>query len=118
VRPDPQRALTYGVGLLHDLNLQPFGPKTGVIVTTGQFSDSIQVKIGKQTYLVDLRSKTQILIGTKGKKGTVADLLSGDTVQITGVLNARLTEITTARLIRVTQQPREHHQPVSKVSGT
>jgi phospholipase C len=110
VRPDPQRALTYGVGLLHDLNLQPFGPKTGLIVDTGQFGDAIQVRFGSQTYLVDLEASTKIVIA-KNKSGSIADLLAGDSVQVTGVLNTRLVEITTAREIRVVQQPRKRPKP-------
>jgi phospholipase C len=106
VRPDPQRALTYGVGLLHDIDLVRFGPKTGLIVSTDQFGDSIQVRFGRDAYLVDLGARTIITIG-KSAKGSIADLEPGDSVEITGVLNTRLDEITTAREIRVVQQPRK-----------
>lgn len=106
VRPDPQRALTYGAGLLKDLDLAPFGPKRGVISDVGQYGDTLNVKFGGQTLVVDLSPDTVIHL-PKHKPGTVADLATGNSITLTGVLNTRLEEITTADTIDVTSPRRK-----------
>lgn len=110
VRPDPQRALTYGVGLIHDLDLVPFGPKEGLIVNVGQFGDTLDVMFGSKLFVVDISPGTQIKLG-KHASGSVADLEAGDAVKVTGVRNTRLGEITTASTIRVGPTPRRKPQP-------
>lgn len=104
-RPDQQRALVYGAGRLRDLDLHPFGPATGRFVLVGQDSRSITVRFGKQVDLVDIGKGTYIL-PPRNKKGSVADLREGIPVQVTGVENTRLSEVTSATTIRVLSQPR------------
>jgi phospholipase C len=101
-RPDPQRALVYVAGILHDLDLSSFGPQSGTISNVDQFGDSIEVQFGKRTFVVVLSTATQII--KNGKKGTIADLQTGDLVDVTGVHNTRLDEITSAYTIKVTPQ--------------
>lgn len=103
VRPDPQRALVYGVSSLQDLDLSSF-KKTGLITTSGQFESTLVVKVGKHQYIVDVGPHTRITLPS-GRKGTFADLGTGNSVQVTGILNKRLQEVTTAYQIKVTKIP-------------
>jgi hypothetical protein len=103
-RPDPQRALTYAAGIIHDLDLRPISKQKGVITDVDQFEDTISVRFGRVTVLVDIGKKTRILLA-HGKHGTVADLSAGIGVEVTGVENARLKEVTTATTIQVIALP-------------
>ena len=107
-RPDPQRALVYGAGTLHDLNLHPFGPHKGVISDVGQFDSTVLVTFGRTTRVVDIGKRTRIVL-PNGHRGAIADLNAGDPVQVTGILNSRLDEVTTAFTIRRTAT--ERHKP-------
>jgi phospholipase C len=98
-RPDPQQALVYAAGTLHDLDLKSFGG-TGLISYLGPLGDTMEVQFGKNTYIVDLSSNVSIILPNH-KEGTVADLDTGDTVQVTGVLNTRLDEVTRAIRIKL-----------------
>jgi len=104
-RPDQQRALVYGAGTLRDLDLRPFGPTTGRILTVGQDSKTITVQFGKDTDLVDIGKQTHILLA-HNKKGSFADLQEGVTVQVSGIENTRLGEVASTATIRVLNQPR------------
>jgi hypothetical protein len=99
-RPDPQQALVYAAGNLHDLDLKPFGPTTGLISNVGQLGDTLQFQVGKRTYIVDLTSEVSIVLPNH-KKGSVADLDIGDSIELAGVINTRLDEITRATSIKV-----------------
>jgi phospholipase C len=99
-RPDPQRALVYGAGTLRDLDLEPFGPKRGLITTVGQFGQTIVVRFGPQSLIVDL-DKTTLIQLPDGSKGSIADLSTGKTVEIVGIHNKRLDEITRAYRIKI-----------------
>jgi phospholipase C len=98
--PDQQRALLYGAAVLHDLDLVPFGPKTGQVVSVGQGGGDIQVRFGTRTLLVDLTNRTSIS-RRNGGKGSVADVAPGTIVSITGALNTRLDEIVRVSDIKV-----------------
>jgi phospholipase C len=104
-RPDQQRALTYGAGTLADTDLQAFGPKTGLIDTMGQRGDLVTLRFGNLTLLADIDHKTRIE-DTKGKRVSIGALDAGDSVQVTGVLNRRLDEMTTTRIIKLIRAPR------------
>jgi phospholipase C len=104
-RPDQQRALVYGAGTLRDLDLHPFGPTTGRILTVGQYDKTITVQFGKDTDLVDVGKQTHIFL-SHNTKGSFADLPEGVTVQVSGVENTRLGEVTSTAIIRVLNQPR------------
>jgi hypothetical protein len=99
--PDQQRALLYGAAVLHDLDLVPFGPRTGQVLAVGQGGSEVQVRFGKQTLLVDLTTFTSIA-RRNGGKGSVADLAPGAIVSVTGVLNTRLDEIVRVTGVKVT----------------
>jgi hypothetical protein len=112
-RPDPQRALVYGSGVLHDLDLAPFGPKRGLVSDVDQLGNSIVVQFAAKTYIIDLDKSTRIQLSQR-KSGSVADLSTGDTVEVVGVLNTRLDEITSATSIRVVgslRKPKPTREP-------
>ena len=108
--PDQQRALLYGAAVLHDLDLTPFGPKTGQVIAVDQAGSDIQVRFGTHTLLVDLNRRTSIT-RRSGRKGSVADVAPGIAVSITGVLNTRLDEIVRVSGIKVTALPHGKGKP-------
>jgi hypothetical protein len=110
-RPDQQRALVYGAGTLRDLDLRPFGPKKGLITDIGQLGDTITVRFGSTTLLVDIGKKTRI-VQRNGKRGSIGDLDTGDTIEVVGIENTRLSELTTARTIREVTTPRVKGTPL------
>jgi hypothetical protein len=101
-RPDPQRALVYGAGDIYDYDLRRFNQGGGLVTNVGQTGATIDVRFSGRTVVVDLSRATRIVLST-GQSGTVADLSTGDTVSVEGVLNTRLDEVTTASRIQVTQ---------------
>jgi len=103
-RPDQQRALAYGAGILRDNDLVPFAGKQGLVTNIAQVGHTIQVQFGKTTVLVDLSTATRIEL-PGGKQGSVASLERGDTVDVAGVLNKRLDEVVVATAIRIRHQP-------------
>jgi phospholipase C len=105
-RPDPQRALVYGVGSLRDLNLHSFTAKNGVIAQVGQFGKTLTVRFGRQLVLLTLDSTTHVLL-PNGHPGKLANLNSGDTVTVIGARNTRLDEITATKEIKITALPRQ-----------
>ncbi|GAC1445768.1 MAG: hypothetical protein NVSMB52_08220 [Chloroflexota bacterium] len=109
-RPDPQRALTYGAGVLHDLNLTSLKHKKGVISDVGQFGDTINIKVGKHEYIVDISKATHIVL-SNGTAGTFVDLQTGDEVLVTGVLNSRVDEVTEATTVKITNTSRGKPKP-------
>jgi phospholipase C len=109
-RPDPQRALTYGAGTIRDLNLVPFGPKKGLILSMGQSNTVITVQFGRRSVVVPLGKRTRIE-RTNGKPGSVGELDTGDTIQVTGVLNQRLDEIVSSSRIKLLHAPRVTGSP-------
>jgi phospholipase C len=104
-RPDPQQALVYGSGAVHDLDLVPFTGKRGIVSTIGQRGNDLTVRFGARTLVVDLKASIAIRL-VHGQKGSIADLDSGARVYITGTLNTRLKEVVAARSIRVAAIPR------------
>jgi hypothetical protein len=104
VRPDPQRALVYGAGLIHDLELTQLNGAQGVVMGTGQFGSTIVVKFQKRSLVVDIGKGTKITV-KHSQAGSIADLEAGDTVAVTGIVNNRISEMTTTRSIDVLQQP-------------
>ncbi|HLJ67709.1 MAG TPA: alkaline phosphatase family protein [Chloroflexota bacterium] len=134
-RPDPTHALVYGVNWMKDLDLVPFVKKTGVIVNVGQEGSgdytagrdgrAYTVRFGTRTFLVDLDPSVQIT-RQNGKRGTMSDLQPSLEIQVTGLRNTRLDEVTTARTVRVVRrvQPGKAATPtmvsgrVLKVSAT
>jgi phospholipase C len=110
VIPDQQRALLYGAAVLHDLDLVPFGPRTGQVIAVGQGGGDIEVRFGPRMLLVDLTNRTSIA-RRNGRKGSVADVAPGAEVSVTGVLNTRLDEIVRVSGIKVTAVPHGKGKP-------
>ncbi|HZU13480.1 MAG TPA: alkaline phosphatase family protein [Chloroflexota bacterium] len=104
-QPDPQRALVYQAGVVTDTDLQRFAGR-GLISSVGQFSDSITARFHGKSVLVDIGKGTQ-LIDTHGRRVGIADLSPGDTVDVRGILNRRLGEVTTTYRIALVTQPRQ-----------
>jgi hypothetical protein len=109
-RPDQQRALTYGAGTLRDLDLVPFTRRRGLITDVGQHNRTLTIRFGSTLYVVNIGKGTSIL-RPDGKKGAIGDLDTGDTVEVSGVQNMRLDEITTTTLIREISSPRVQPTP-------
>jgi phospholipase C len=104
--PDPQRALVYQTRGVFDLDLAFLQKRKGLITDLGQEADTVTVRLGKRSVIVDLLKSTRIRL-PDGKPGTVADLQTGNTVAVTGILNRRLGEVTTANLLQLTEVPRK-----------
>jgi hypothetical protein len=103
--PDQQRALVYGAGAVRDLDVKPFGPQAGIISDTGQEGDTIVARFGRTNLLLNLSRSTRIYrLG--GKRGSIADLIAGVTVRVTGIENTRLTELSRTDTVVVVQSPR------------
>jgi len=103
-RPDPQRALDYTALSIRDLDLRYVRVKGGTVVTTGQAGNTIAVRSGNQTLVIDLSPSVPIRL-PGGKKGSTSDLGAGVSLDLTGVLNRRLDEVTTVYNIQVTRLP-------------
>lgn len=109
-RPDPAHALLYGVNWMKDLDLAPFASQTGVIINagpegtgdynTGKEGRVYTVRFGTRTFLVDVDPSGQISL-KNGKKGAISDLQPGVRVQLNGVRNTRLDEITSTTSVHV-----------------
>ncbi len=110
-RPDPQRALVYGAGTIHDLDLKPITRATGLVGDVGQFGNTVSARFGKQTLILDIDKRTRITL-PHNKKGSFADLETGARVQVTGIENTRVLEVTTTREIIVTPATRTEATPV------
>ena len=108
-RPDPQRALVYGAGTLRDLDLYPFNQK-GLVSGVSQFGDTLTVKFGKTTLVLDTSPSTPV-VTAKGKKSKLLNLNSGDTIVVQGIENRRLGEITKVTKIQIVSQPSREGTP-------
>jgi phospholipase C len=104
--PDEQRALVYQARAVFDRDLYPMKGQEGLITDVGQEGDTLTVRIGSHAFIVDLARSTKILL-PNGAKGSLADLETGDTVAITGLVNQRLEEVTSAYQLRITNVPRK-----------
>ncbi len=111
-RPDPQRALTYGAGTIRDTDLEPYGPRKGLILSMGQNNSLITVQFGRRSVVVPLGKRTRIE-RTNGKQGSVGELDAGDTIQVTGILNRRLDAIVSSSRIKLLHAPRVTGSPKS-----
>lgn len=103
-RPDPQRALVYTGGTVRDADLRPFTSGKVLITNVGQFGDDVVVRSGKRHIIVDANKNTPIQLAS-GKQGHLADLGAGDTIQVYGIENARLGEVSTVYRIKIVSQP-------------
>jgi phospholipase C len=110
VTPDQQRALLYGAGTVHDLDLVRFGPQTGLVVGIGPQGNTVEVRFGKRIFLVDLIGPTRIS-HRNGSKRSMANVGPGEAVRIAGVLNTRLGEIVRVFQIKVSKLPHRNGKP-------
>jgi hypothetical protein len=109
-RPDPQHALVYGVNWMKDLDLVPFTNQRGAIVNVGQEGTgdynvgkeghAYTIRFGRRTFLVDLDPSARITL-QNGKKGPLSDLRPGLQVQVTGIRDKRIDEVTTVKTVRI-----------------
>ena len=109
-RPDPQRALVYVAGTLRDLDLKPFQKQRGLITNVGQSDNTIDVQFGNSTFVVNIDKATRIR-RSDGSAGSFQDLAAGEGVEVTGVENKRLDEITTATKIDLVDLPHGKGKP-------
>ncbi|GAC1633723.1 MAG: hypothetical protein NVS4B2_19760 [Chloroflexota bacterium] len=111
-KPDPQRALVYTTGLIHDLDLRYFKGKAGFVTTVGQTGGTTTIRFGKQTLVVDLEPSTPITL-PGGGKGRLTDLSGGVIVDVTGIVNRRLQEITSVYSVKIRKVPQGNPKPAS-----
>ena len=77
---------------------------------TGQQGDTITVRFPTGNLLLNLSKRTRIYrLG--GKPGSIADLVAGVTIEVTGVENTRLGEVTRTFTVRVIHSPRVKGNP-------
>jgi phospholipase C len=110
-RPDPQKALVYGAGTMHDLDLRAFGPMRGVVADVDPDSQTLAIQVGKTTLPADV-SKSTVFRFSNGKHASLTDVALGDTVDLTGIENTRLQELTTLSRVTIIHQPRARGTPV------
>jgi phospholipase C len=109
-RPDPTHALVYGVNWMRDTDLTSFTNRQGVIVNTGQEGAAdyhvgregraYTMRFGTRTMLVDVDAGTQITL-PNGRRGGMNGLRPGMQVQLTGIRNSRLGEVTSTSTLHV-----------------
>jgi hypothetical protein len=127
-RPDPTAALVYGVNYMKDTDLEPFNKQTGGIINVGQEGTGdynagkegrvYTVRFPKRTMLVDVDPGAQITL-PNGKKGGLSDLRPGTQIQVTGVHNKRLDEVTSTHSVRILHLGRAGSKPSqTTLSGT
>ena len=102
--PDPQRALTYTAFGLIDSSLQPLSGKTAVLSVPQPDSGSINAMIDKKSVVVNLSSRTKILL-PNGSAGTRQDLVGNQVVSLSGVLNTKTMTVVQASTIRIQTAP-------------
>jgi phospholipase C len=110
VRPDAKRPLVYAASWVKDTDLVPFKNQKGVIFGVGQEAGP-EVNVGKEgrvyttrfgqaMMLVDVDPSARITLKS-GKKGSMSDLQPGVRVQLTGVRDRRLDEITSTSSVHI-----------------
>ncbi|MGH2443895.1 MAG: phospholipase C [Chloroflexota bacterium] len=109
-RPDQQRALVYGAGTLRDLDLAALNRRRGLVTDIGQHNGTLVVQFGRSMLLVELDRHTRIL-RADGKKGTIGNINTGDTVEVTGIENTRLSEVSSTTIIKQIHAPRVKGSP-------
>ncbi|MGI8824180.1 MAG: phospholipase C [Chloroflexota bacterium] len=111
-RPDPQRALTYASRTLVDLDLTPFNAHHGLVTAVRDGGATLKVEFYKGMMTVRITASTQIHLG-HGRTGAASDITPGTAVQISGIRNQRLGEITTTYALDVVSTPklRERSKP-------
>ncbi|HLJ68094.1 MAG TPA: alkaline phosphatase family protein [Chloroflexota bacterium] len=98
--PDPQLALTYEVGVIHDLDLITFKGSGMVVRPMRQGGTSLAARFGGRLTTVQIDPSTQIVL-PDGKPGSASDLTVGATITVRGIENVRLHEVTTAQSVRL-----------------
>ncbi len=105
IHPRAGQALMYIAGSLKDTDLVPFNRQSGIIFAVGQEGTSdfnlgkegrvYTARFGTRSFLVDLDPSTPITL-KNGQRGSLTDLQPGVHIQVTGVRDKRLDEITGA----------------------
>jgi hypothetical protein len=99
-RPDQQRALIYGAGTIHDLDLRRIGPRRGTVLRLGRLRKHLTVRVGTTVVRVDIGKRTRV-VNPAGQRLRAARIRKGDTVRFWGVANTRLQEIAPTERIEV-----------------
>jgi phospholipase C len=109
-RPDPKHAFVYAANWVKDTDLVPITNQRGVIFNVGQEAAgdikvakegrTLTMLFGANTRLVDVDRDTRITLKT-GKKGSLSDLQPGVKLQLTGVRDKRLDEVTSTSSVHV-----------------
>jgi endonuclease YncB( thermonuclease family) len=69
------------------------------------------LRIGKTKLIADLSKGTQVST-SKGKLRSLTDVATGDTIEVSGLENTRVHELTTTSRIARIKQPRAKGTPV------
>jgi phospholipase C len=108
--PDPQKALVYGAGTIHDRDLHPFSLDLALVTNVEPATGTLAVQLGNTRLVADIGRHTAFRF-PNGKRASPADVTLGDTVRVSGIVNRRLGEMTTTRRITVLYEPRAPGTP-------
>ncbi len=109
--PDPQKALVYGVGTMHNLSLEPFERRGGLITDVNPTARTLGIQFGRKKLVADISDGTNFRFPNR-KRASFTDVTLGDTVELSGIENSRLQEITSTTNVIIRQQPRARGTPV------
>src|SRR5579872_1090406 len=112
-RPDPQKALVYGAGTTRDLDLRSITRQRGRVVDVFPTAGILVVRFGNDRLLVDLSKKT-VFRFSNGAHASLTDVSLDDSLELTGLENTRLREITSVSRVTIVEQPREKGTPEPK----
>jgi hypothetical protein len=111
-RPDPQKALVYGAGSIVDTDVQRVTNKRGVVNFVDFTTGTIDLNSGSSQIIVDLSPRTQYGF-PNGKRARLTNIAQGDTIAVTGDVNRRVGQMTSAVQITILHQPRAKGNPKS-----
>jgi hypothetical protein len=98
-RSDPQRALVYSGGTTRDLDLRSVTRRATVVQVIPR-ARKLDIKVGNQNLQVIVSLRTRFRFAS-GRRAWLRDVRPGDTVEIAGLENTRLRQITTATRVTI-----------------
>jgi len=103
--PDPTKALYFTVFGLHDSSVKSVSKAKARLTSVAPDQTSANATIGTNQVLIDLGKGTTIRL-PGGTSGTLSDLLSDQTVEVSGIYNATTHTFVRATSIRILSSPR------------
>lgn len=98
--PDPQRALVYSGFLVRDASIRPIKNRAMLLDTVSQDGTFADARAGTRDVVLTLDPSMKITL-PDGSPGTRSDLVGGQAVSVTGLLNARTMTVVRTSSIKV-----------------